>query len=302
MIPIRRHNLVSLAKKHYDALENYISSPNNSFSIEAFDAIIQKYLPRENFESIIKASHQKLEAIAGIIGKRDIDEFEIFLKLFLQLNKENELFTVNEGKKSPYNFHIILEDLQVNVCPYTNRYFVEKHDEEYYLFEPFFSMHNYSYLCLSFFNLIPCSKESQKLRQGKRLGVSPYDTDFPFKDIKFSFKLNNSKWIYDKDAINLNWDLTLLDEEDKEAFEQNIRIYKLNELYKMHTSIVQEELQKLFLEPPSYLDSLFSKYSNKVFPSRSEMNPEELRTQSYNDHLQQPLSKLHEDLSKLLKD
>ena len=205
--------------------------------------------------------------------------------------------------KSYYHFGSMLESLQVAVCPYTNRFFIQNSVNKIPQFDPFYPLNEYPYLGLSFLNLIPCSKESIRQRSGKKLGVSPYDTSFPFQDIKFVLKLKKDNWVYNQDAVEIELDLSLLEEDDKEAFLRNLNVFQLKELYQLNKNVVLNKIQQFYIHPPSYLDSLFITYGNKVFPSRSAMNPQESRGFSlFDDDLKHPLSKLNKDIFQLIND
>ena len=136
--------------------------------------------------------------------------------------------------KHLHSFSTLLKRLRVEVCPYTHRYYVRDSEDKNLSFDPFFSKESHPYLCLSFYNLIPCSKESVIRRNGRTLGVNPYDLTFPFNQIKIKFTILKSDWILNEDSIKIEWDLSQLEENHRKAFQVNIEVLQLTELFQVH--------------------------------------------------------------------
>lgn len=300
MIPIKKDNLELLAQLHFKAIEQYINSELSS-STQEFNNTIQQFLPNETIESLVKARPEKLRNIAKSIGQADQALFKGFIQVFNKLSTSKQLYVADiHGNNSPYNFSTILNALQVDVCPYTNRHYVSTSDQ-LPSFDLFYSINKYPYLCLSFFNLIPCSKESIETRNGKDVGVNPYDNSFPFHKIYLRFKILNSDWAFNAESLEIEWDLSRLENADKAAFQLNIDAFQLKEQYQLHKGIVQTEVHRAFLLPPSYLDSLLQSYGNKVFPSKMDMNSEERQfLHVFDNYLHIPLSKLISDIHEQL--
>lgn len=203
-------------------------------------------------------------------------------------------------------------------CFYCNKDFINNFEENTnklvstFQLDHFYDKGTYSYLALSFYNLIPSCPtcNSSKVKGSKntfehdsKVGkfqnetcIAPNDKKFDFhQKVKFKLLLDDScknLHINSKDDIDIN-----LKENYSDMYDKYIEIFKLNERYKAHKDIVFDMIQKAELYPESRLKELqdltgipFQQIKKDIFNLIDENE----------DLSKQPFSKLIVDMSKEL--
>ena len=152
----------------------------------------------------------------------------------------------------------------------------------------FFSKDSYPLFAVSFYNLIPSCYSCNHVKLNKDLKHSPYDSSFPFDDVKFTYIPKST------DKIEIKIDSCNPD------FKNGIRILGIEELYQSHIDVVNELIWKKEVYTDSYREGL-SEILNQTNLELSEAEVNRFITGHYTDkenYGKRPLSKMVTDISK----
>ena len=201
--------------------------------------------------------------------------------------------------------HLVLNSLNLSVCPYCNRQYIFGTDNNRKVgaqFDHFYSKSKYPYLALSFYNLIPCcpvcnnAKNAEDTFDNKSL-LYPFEEEYGY-DIFFEIEtdeqlcylgLSNDFNIKIKSKENVEEDL-------KQKVQNSSKILHIEELYNLHNDYVSKLLRSKYIFTDEYCQSLLDTYPDWFF----DMN--EVKNQLYFNSLQkegwgeQILSKLTYDI------
>ena len=152
----------------------------------------------------------------------------------------------------------------------------------------FFPKDSYPLFAVSFYNLIPSCYSCNHVKSNKDLEYSPYDTSFPFDDVKFTYILKSV------DEIKIKIDSHNID------FKNGIRDLGIEELYQSHIDVVNELIWKKEVYTDSYREDL-SEILNQTNLELSKAEVSRFITGHYTDkenYGKRPLSKMVTDISK----
>ncbi|MCU0439436.1 MAG: HNH endonuclease [Raineya sp.] len=290
MIPITHPNLNELAQKHWEAIKNYVEQINK---LENINIKIKQAFPDYNFEKLILAKPSEIRFLASQGQNKSF-----FPKSYYNyLSLSDKFFIIENQEKISYTSKVLIDALNLSVCPYCNRNFIKststhRIDE----LDHFFPKQKYPFLALSFYNLIPSCKVCNKLKVEEPVSINPYDIEFSKE--KFSFRLKIKKASFYHDSENgFEIDFT----EVKNKLQENFKIFKIEDLYNQHKDIVLELIQKQITYSDDYIDDLFRRYEGTLFKNREDV----LRHIggsyiSEEDFHKRPLSKLTHDMAQEL--
>lgn len=152
----------------------------------------------------------------------------------------------------------------------------------------FFPKDSYPLFAVSFYNLIPSCYSCNHVKSNKDLEYSPYDTSFPFDDVKFTYIPKSV------DEIKIKIDSHNID------FKNGIRDLGIEELYQSHIDVVNELIWKKEVYTDSYRENL-SEILNQTNLELSKAEVNRFITGHYTDkenYGKRPLSKMVTDISK----
>mgnify|MGYP000921342114 CR=1 FL=1 len=152
----------------------------------------------------------------------------------------------------------------------------------------FFSKDSYPLFAVSFYNLIPSCYSCNHIKSNKDIKYSPYDTIFPFDDVKFTYVLKSV------DEIKIK-----IDSYDSD-FKNGIRVLGIEELYQGHIDVVNELIWKKEVYTDSYRDGL-SKILDQTNLALNKAEVNRFITGYYTDkenYGKRPLSKMVTDISR----
>ena len=152
----------------------------------------------------------------------------------------------------------------------------------------FFPKDSYPLFAVSFYNLIPSCYSCNHVKFNKDLKHSPYDTSFPFEDVKFTYIPKSV------DEIKIKIDSHDID------FKNGIRILGIEELYQSHIDVVNELIWKKEVYTDSYREGL-SEILNQTNLELSEAEVNRFITGYYTDkgdYGKRPLSKMVADIGR----
>ena len=234
---------------------------------------------------IIKADYSEIAEIANVYNSRQI-----------KMPKKYKKFIIDTLYKQRFPRKEFVEELQVTVCPYCNRNFVNStYKRTMCDLDHFYDKETYPILAVSFHNLVPVCHACNHAKASNAISYSPHNTKFNTDDLlSFDFYIGGIDYWVDNKQIGIEIDCS-------RELESNVQELKLREVYQIHSDIVQECIKKAIMFNPDYMTDLFNTY-NGLFESEEELYRivfgNYMEESSYG---KRPLSKLTKDiLSKLL--
>ena len=234
---------------------------------------------------VIKADYSEIAEIANVYNSRQI-----------KMPKKYKKFIIDTLYKQRFPRKEFVEELQVTVCPYCNRNFVNStYKRTMCDLDHFYDKETYPILAVSFHNLVPVCHACNHAKASNAISYSPHNTKFNTDDLlSFDFYIGGIDYWVDNKQIGIEIDCS-------RELESNVQELKLREVYQIHSDIVQECIKKAIMFNPDYMADLFNTY-NGLFESEEELYRivfgNYMEESSYG---KRPLSKLTKDiLSKLL--
>lgn len=278
-------NIIKKRKKSDGTFENY------TFLILTPKLI--RFMNSLNLTMLLKSKF--LKEIMDELGSypKNSDEYKLLFYIFAEQGYMK--YFTNGENSAKYSAYTFVDKLDMKTCPYCNRnyIFVVKKGKLRPEIDHFYPKTVYPYLAVNFFNLIPSCQTCNKTKSDNvNLDwINPYDVDkidykLTYKPTSINFtEVESAK--YDFDSFDIDFIST----------NENIKTFKLKELYKQHKDIVLELLVKKAYYPKSYIDELksfgFSEDEVYRYLVCNYKNDEDLH--------KRPLSKLIKDISEELK-
>ncbi|WP_156034634.1 hypothetical protein [Clostridium sp. KNHs205] len=231
------------------------------------------------FPEIIQADYETIEKIAQIIdaGKSLPLLYKKYIIEFLYAHR----FPRRE----------FLSELEVTVCPYCNRNFVNSARKRTMCdLDHFFDKDTYPILAVSFYNIVPVCHSCNHIKASQRISYSSHNQKYKTDDlVTFDYYIKGMDFLVDKKQLGIEIETAM-------ELEDNVDILKLREVYQIHTDVVQECIKKAIIFEPEYLNFLYYTYE-ELFESE-----EELYRIVYGDYIMEeaygkrPLAKLTSDI------
>ena len=182
-----------------------------------------------------------------------------------KIPKEYKRFIIETLYKQRFPRQEFVEELQVTVCPYCNRNFVNStYKRTMCDLDHFYDKETYPILAVSFHNLVPVCHACNHAKARKAISYSPHNMNFNTDDLlSFDYFVTGMDYLSDNKQIGIEIDCT-------GAFQSNVKELKLREVYQIHSDIVQECIKKAIMFNPEYLTNLFNTY-NGLFESEEEL-------------------------------
>lgn len=294
-----------------------LATINSEHYLAVYQGIITRTTRSFNSKTISKCQHDFIQGeIKNILTGAPSDLVRISNNYIVYCNARR-CTNVTKGlagifayrtfaKKNLLNYcaYDLAAKLDVRVCPYCNRQYTftvlnVRENISRPEFDHFFSQEKYPLLSMSFYNLIPsCKICNSTLKHTKQFtlarNIHPYQHGFD-EVVRFNYNPNDAK-----SAIGLgtNMEITCVPQAGHTLFDQytnNVRVFKIAEIYQGHTDIVAEIVRKFYMSDGKYLEVLF-----KSFPQIGSY--EELYRLAFGNYLenknldQRILAKLTKDI------
>ena len=241
---ITNKEIIKKRKKSDGTFENYVFLTLNQSLIDLIKNLDLKMLLKAKF----------LKDITEEIGIYEKNSEEYKLLYYIFVTKGYESYFTKGKNPLKYSSYSLVEKLDIKTCPYCNRnyIFVVKKGKLRPEIAHFYPKTKCPYLALNYFNLIPSCQTCNKTKSNDIdfNWINPYDVEnYDFKltytpeSIGF-FNVENQKYNFD------NFEIKFTNENE------NIKTFKLQELYKQHKDIVLELLIKKAYYPKSYIEEL----------------------------------------------
>lgn len=207
-----------------------------------------------SFPEVIKADFSTLTRI-----RQEIDDKKIVMPDDLKNYMINTLYEVRFPRKE------FVDALEVTVCPYCNRNFVNStFDKTMCDLDHFYEKSEYPVFAISFYNLVPVCHYCNHTKSTKKITYSSHDSKFKADDLlTFDFHIRGIDFLSDKQQLGIEI-------YDAKQIKSNIDVLKLRELYQIHTDVVQECIKKAMMFEPGYLNYLANEYKD-LFASKEEL-------------------------------
>lgn len=292
MIQIKHKNIQNIALKHYQAIEEHLKRRR----IKRFNSINNWFLNnglKLSFKKIILADTQLLKKIIISYQMQDYPDDILYLK---KMYKNNFALSSKSIGDNGYNALRLMEMLDIKVCPYCNRNFINNIEIEgtgkkrTSQFDHFYNKDKYPFLSMSFYNLVPSCPSCNHSKLNNDISISPYDTRADFDELlTFNYLIKSSEYLKEESDISI--DINANDE-----IKQNVEVLGLGNMYQMHNDIVFELLKKGQIYSKSRLKEI-----NDNFPELFKDEEEMLRV-IYGNYInkeeiyKRPLAKLTKDI------
>lgn len=148
----------------------------------------------------------------------------------------------------------LLRKLDVKVCPYCNRQFINMVDGRRTIkaeLDHFYPKSRYPYLALSFYNLIPSCSVCNHAKGEDEIDIHPYEDDFQSHNVNFTI----DSLMRCLSESQENWNVSLSIEHDSIG-ERNIDTFALNQLYSQHKDLARDIVFRSIAYNSTYMDEL----------------------------------------------
>jgi len=315
-IKIRDSNIVD---KHFNAFKEFLSNTKGiKYAYDELDVLILDITNNKyNLEDVIKATPEVIREIVKQEKDTRVDfrtkvkgrdtkyeKARYFLRLYKKFStREDKHFTGEIG----YNALKLVESLDINVCPYCNRNFinntqlVDKNNNPYIKrmaqLDHFYPESQYPYLAVSLYNLVPVCGSCNTVKLDDNLGLNPYEISNSDDHLIFDYTFEESVNKYSLDAVYMS-----------NHFFINWNKLGLKELYKIHNNYLNDLLHRINMYNLLYrkdITNYFNKWgSNSDKETLTKEDFERIIFGNYfleNDLSKHPLSKLTKDIVRQYK-
>ena len=221
------HLLLNIKKKQKDKQKfiNYIRGINK-WCLENIVVDDQSY----SLSDIIRADYSKINKIVKVYNSKQIAMCSKHKKFILDI-----LYQQRFPRKE------FVEALQVTVCPYCNRNFIN-----------------------STYKRTMCDLDHFYTKGSGSMSYSPHNSQFSTDDLlTFDFYITGMDYMFNHKQISIEIEYNSI-------FEDNVKRLKLLEVYQTHSDIVQECIKRAIIFNPEYLTDLYQTY-DELFESEAEV-------------------------------
>lgn len=300
MIQIKNRNLQPLVEKHWSNVEKHFIEHTKGIKFKDIDSFCKKIDLNFSFEELIKLDYEKLKRI-----EKSYSEIKKLSSYKECSDKIKKIYIQNFSKSkkglcdSKYSTIDLIDNLDIYVCPYCNRNYIDTREFEGEKksggqIDHFYNKNKYPLFALSFYNLIPVCPSCNHTKGIEQFHISPYDISYDTdKMMRFSWEpIGNSDYLQNKDCVKI-----IIEWYEKELENQFIKL-KLTKPYAMHNDIVYGLIKRIKLYDNIKIKELKNDFPNLNF-SREEIL-ESLFSVGEDfkkvDYLKRPLSKLKNDI------
>lgn len=248
---LTRDKLDKIEKSHLKNFKTLLDNEKKrrkKEKIEKLEIKLSKVIGINNFEEIAIADYNRLLEIKNVVDKINYKTYKI------SFNNLKKIFNSLYTKYRKTYARQLVEDLEITVCPYCNRNFINN-TEKYAMaqFDHFFPKSKYPMLALSLYNLIPCCPQCNHNKLEKELSYSPYNKEFTTDKL---LRFNIIPEFVDGFEIGI--------EAKNEIIKENIDKLLLKEAYAVHKPLVKEIYLKVKMYSDCYIQSLNNMVKDSV--------------------------------------
>lgn len=261
-------------------------------------AFLEKVTNDQEFKKLIISPLSDFDAIIA-----DYDRFETLFEN-KKYNSYLDIFGYSRIRKLQMMYVFAL-DLGIKTCPYCNNHYVltiKKSKKANLHFDHFYSKSKYPFLCLSYYNLVPCCSVCNTTKSNKDFNITNYIHPY-FDSINDKFDV-----VTDKHSIidmiltgNRKFESLSVELKPKKGHEDLVNrhdaAFNLKEVYNEHKDVVFDIYSKQYIYTDSFIESLKGSFSKEF--SGSEIERFILGNYTLAEEINnRPLAKLMQDIYK----
>lgn len=286
-----RHNLEKMnysGQEMQEKLQDFISDfsewykKNTSIAVDTANDI----LAQEHREKFLKENEE-------------YTKYYITVKILEQIKQEKHF---DYNKLNAYR-HRLLVAMDIRVCPYCNRQYINKYNKDKKEqitadLDHFYPKSKYPYLALSLYNFVPsCQICNSRFKVDKNewydSHLYPYEEGFE-EEVKFEISDNSIDYLVCKNRED-DFEITIT-KTDNPRINRSTKIFNLEEVYQSHKDYVKEIIYKSIFYNETQREEYYKSF-NELFASPDELI--EIIFGSYivhGEYSNQPLSRLAHDI------
>lgn len=222
-----------------------------------------------------------------------------------EFKEKFKVYMIGQYERVIYDegFGVWLTDkLGVNVCPYCNRQYTFTINRVTKSIRPqldhFYPKSRYPYFALSFYNLIPCCPECNRIKRDNQLTINPYESGFD----NCNFRIKDMKNVILNARDKSKWSIEF--ENNTVLHDNHIDLLALQELYNCHKDYVEEIVFKAYAFSGDLLSDVNTLLNQAAGMHLDKNTANRIIYGSYiskSEYHKRPLSKLTADILKQLK-
>lgn len=311
MISVHYSNYKNFLDLHCESIIEYCQTRSRKFSKTRLDSNVQTYFKGivADFDALLKATPEKLKEIkeyydgltqaqqATIQSALDVRRlYNYFVKSENQFN--------NTKRKINYHSKYLSEKVDIFTCPYCNEHytyaFIYKRRNNSirrsYDWDHIYSKDNYTFLAVSFFNLVPSCKVCNQIKLNQNTTFYNPHSSVNVDDVYF-YDLNPVDPGFISDVNKMKLQIIFRNTPQKTAFKESISVVALWERYSLHKALIKDILNKKRIYTSGYLSSLKAQ-----IPFLSSVDVLEIKKAIYGttfdnkEYFRRPFSKLTNDI------
>ncbi|MFJ9385211.1 hypothetical protein ACIROD_15890 [Peribacillus sp. NPDC101481] len=299
MVTIENRDLTKLADNHWEHVKYHFKNNTNIIRYNDIENFCRNIQIDFTFEKLIKADYKTLKYIKEYLYTKvkKISQYKDCSNKILSVYNNNFSQSNKSMGENKYNAIELVESLEIKVCPYCNRNYIDTRayknvKKSGCQIDHFFDKYNYPLFALSFYNLIPVCPSCNHTKSTDEFYISPYDeTKTTNELITFDWDLKDADYLQKCSNIEISYSCST------EMAEQFNKL-KLEKPYKMHNDIVYEIVKKVELYDSDKVKELINDFPGITFNDDEKTKILFGTFLDNADFLNRPLSKLTYDILK----
>ena len=290
--------ILKIKAKKLELIEEY----NKMCSLLSHQELfLEKNIHLKEVKEKVKNLNIKLKILKKIFNKKNIQEKQeknkLKLEHFFKYIFDYDILSEKKEDKIVLR-HLLLSKMNVKTCPYCDRNYITSYSNVYSTadLDHFYPQSDYPYLALNIYNFIPaCAICNRNLKKSKKIEINPREEEFG-EDATFTLE-NKIDTYLNMELKDIDITINIKNESYlKEKIKTNIEVFKLKEIYKIHSDYVFQMIRDIrFRGNENYLKSI-----EEIFQEERSKILKELILKPYKFKIEnnEPLGKLTKDILK----
>lgn len=188
-IPYDEERLPAAERAHVDAIESYVSGRGHDYCQQLFTDVTRAMPYGKTFEETAACDDWgwlndfillDVEGLKRLAAHPEKLRFDQFRKIYEQrFSNGSDNFV---DRESSYNSFAFVSNLDVRICPYCDREYLETFERggsqrKTLEIDHFFPKSAYPALAMCFYNLVPSGHNCNRLKLDSEIDKNPYETD-----------------------------------------------------------------------------------------------------------------------------
>lgn len=261
-IPYDEGLLQAAEEKHVAAIISYVAGKDRVYQGKLFNDVtsalpyekaFDECLAQDDWEWLGRFLLMGIDGLRGLTAKPERLQFEQFRVIYERRFSGGADKYVD--RESLYNSYAFVANIDVRVCPYCDKEYLDVFDGEggrgkTLDIDHFFPKSKYPALAMCFYNLVPSGQGCNRLKRANELPKSPYEAD-----IESCTRLGPDL------PIGVNMESVPVDDcgikfHPRGGMEGNVEALALEERYEAHKDVAHQLLRKRQLYPDEKLGEM----------------------------------------------